>query len=73
MSSGLNIDGGLAAKITVVGLVTYLAEAPPGTLQSAAAWRAQKIDTTTGIIITWASGNAEFNKVATDLTTLVYS
>lgn len=67
------IDGALAMKTTVVGAVTYIAEAVPGTAQSAAAWRVSKIDTTTGTVVTWADGNANFDNVATDLTALTYS
>lgn len=67
------IDGALALKTTIAGSVTYLAEAAPGTTQAASAWRVQKIDTTTGTVITWADGNSNFDNVATDLTALTYS
>ena len=63
----------LATKITVSGAITYIGEAATGTLQATAAWRCQKIDTTTGTVITWADGNGEFDNVATDLTALTYS
>ena len=62
-----------AMKITVVGSITYVAKAPAGTAQSAAAWQAQKIDETTGTVITWAGGVDSFTNVATDLTALIYS
>ena len=75
--SGLAVDQAdsaqLATKITVSGAKTYIAEAAPGTLQATAAWRVQCIDTTTGTVITWADGNAEFDNVATDLTALTYA
>jgi len=61
-----------AAKITIVGSVTYVAKAPAGTLQSEAKWKVKKIDETTGIVITWADGNELYDNVATDLTTLTY-
>lgn len=63
----------LSMKITVVGTVTYIGVAAPGTAQSTAKWQCQKIDETTGVIITWADGNSEFDNVATDLTALTYS
>lgn len=66
-------DSARALKTTVSGAITYLAEAAPGTLQATAAWRCQKIDTTTGTVITWADGNSNFDNVATDLTALAYS
>lgn len=67
------VDGALALKTTVVGAVTYIGEAAPGTAQATAAWRCQKIDTTTGTVITWADGDSNFDNVATDLTALTYS
>jgi hypothetical protein len=62
-----------ALKMTTVGSVDYIGEAAVGTAASAALWRAKKVDSTTGIIITWADGNANFDNSATDLTTLTYS
>lgn len=63
----------LAQKVTVVGSVTYVGIASPGTDTSSALWQAKKIDQTTGTVITWADGNANFDNVATDLTSLTYS
>lgn len=61
-----------ATKITVVGAVTYIAHATPGTAQSTATWRARKIDQTSDTVITWAdSGN--YSQVATDLSALTYT
>jgi hypothetical protein len=62
-----------ALKMTTVGSVDYIGEAAAGTAASSALWRAKKVDSTSGIIITWADGNANFDNVATDLTTLTYS
>ena len=62
-----------ALKMTTVGSVDYVGEAAVGTATSSALWRAKKVDSTTGILITWADGNANFDNVATDLTTLTYS
>lgn len=62
-----------ALKMTTVGSVDYVAEADTGTATSAALWRAKKVDSTTGILITWADGNANFDNSATDLTALTYS
>ena len=79
-AQALEISGGalfsdnrpVALKTTVVGAVTYIGEASPGTTQASANWRAHKVDTTTGTVITWAD-NGKFSQVATDLTTLIYS
>lgn len=62
-----------AIKTTEVGDVTYIAYANPGTAQSAAKWKAMKMDATSGLVITWADGNVNFDNVATDLTALTYS
>lgn len=61
-----------ATKVTIVGLVTYVGIATPGTIQATAKWQVKKIDETTGTIITWADGNANFDNVATDLTALTF-
>ncbi len=62
-----------ALRLTTVGSIDYVGEADTGTATSSALWRAKKVDNTSGIIITWADGNANFDNVATDLTTLTYS
>ena len=63
----------LAIKITESGAVTYVATAAPGTAQSTAKWQAKKIDETSGLVITFADGNGNYDNVATDLTALSYS
>lgn len=65
-------DQALATKITVSGSITYIGESSPGTAQASKSWRCQKIDTTTGTVITWAD-NGEFSQAATDLTALTYA
>ena len=62
-----------ALKMTTVGSVDYIGEATVGTAFATALWRAKKVDSTTGIVITWADGNENFDNSATDLTTLTYS
>jgi hypothetical protein len=64
----------VAKKITVSGDNTYIAIAPIGTSQATAGWQAKKIAVSGGdTTITWADGNANFDNVATDLTSLSYS
>jgi len=41
--------------------VTYIGKAVPGTATSASTWQIQKIDTTSGTVITWADGNGDFD------------
>lgn len=64
---------GYAVKMTVVGAVTYIGKAAAGTAQASALWQCQKIDETSGMIITWADGNVLYDNIATDLTLLSYS
>lgn len=61
-----------ALKMTTVGSIDYVAEADTGTAFATPEWRVKKVDSTTGIVITWADGDEEFNNSATDLTTLTY-
>lgn len=63
----------LAVKVTESGTIKYIGLAAPGTAQSTAKWQAFKVDKTTGTVITYADGNANFDNVATDLTALTYS
>ena len=79
---GLGYDGvnlqrlnanNMSLKITEGSSVTYIAKAAPGTAQSEAKWQAMKMDETSGLVITWADGNSDFDNVATDLTALSYS
>jgi hypothetical protein len=66
-------DGPMALKVTTSGSVTYVGMAAPGSAQSSAVWQCKKIDETTGTVITWADGDANFDNVSTDLTALSYS
>ena len=65
----------MAMKVTTVGNVTYIGKAKTGAAQATAKWQCQKIDSsvTDTVVITWADGNAEFDNIATDLTSLSYS
>jgi len=62
-----------AVKVQTAGTVTYVAKAAIGSDQAAAVWQAKKIDSSSGVAITWADGNADFDNVATDLSLLTYS
>lgn len=63
----------MAVKVTVSGTNTFLALAAPGTAQATAKWQVRKIDTSSGVVITWADGDGNFDNTATDLTALSYS
>lgn len=69
----LNADN-LATKIEVSGDLTYVGIATPGSAQASAVWQCKKIDATGGnTVVTWADGDADFDNVASDLTSLTYS
>lgn len=64
-------EAAFALKIAESGTDTYVAEAAPGTADSTAGWRIQKIDSNGNI--TWKDGNASFDNTATDITTGTFS
>lgn len=43
--------------------VTYIGKAPIGSAVGSSVWQIQKIDETTGTVITWADGDANFDNV----------
>ncbi|RLG43311.1 MAG: hypothetical protein DRN81_06805 [Thermoproteota archaeon] len=53
--------------------VLYLGTASVGTATSAASWKIQKIDTTSGVSITWADGNATADNIWDNRESLSYS
>lgn len=57
----------------VSSTIMYVGEALPGTSSASAAWRIKKIDQTSGLILTWASGDADFDKVWNDRASYIYS
>jgi hypothetical protein len=52
--------------------VIYIGSAISGTLESAAEWQVKKIDTSTGVSITFADSDARFNNVWDNRTSLTY-
>jgi hypothetical protein len=53
--------------------ILYIGEAAVGSATSSPVWRIQKVDTTSGTIITWADGNSLFDNVWDDhATTQIY-
>jgi len=53
--------------------VTYVAEAAIASLGSAAVWRIKKLDEVSGLVITWADGNADFDNIWNNRTSISYS
>jgi hypothetical protein len=58
---------------TTTSNVTYVGVAAPASLTSATSWQVKKIDETTGMVITWADGNTNFDNVWDNRASLTYS
>lgn len=57
----------------VSATLSYIGKAAPGSATSAAVWQIKKVDTTSGTIITWASGSSNFNQIWDNRASLSYS
>jgi hypothetical protein len=73
---GQGLQRSIAQNMAIIvvdeGETQYLAMAAPGTNPTTPKWQARKIDKTTGLIITWADGDSEFDNKADDLLNLNY-
>lgn len=58
---------------TTTANTTYIGKAPIGSATSSAVWQISKLDTSSGLIKTWADGDASFNNVWDDRVSLSYS
>lgn len=74
LQSGLS-ERALATRIddTSTANTTYIGKASIGASASASVWQIAKLDTSSGLIKTWADGDALFNNVWDDRTSLTYS
>lgn len=69
-------EKGLATNVQVNSgdsNIQYVGSAAPGTPTSANTWRIQKIDSTTGTVVTWADGNTNFDNIWDNRESLTYS
>jgi len=53
--------------------VSYVGKAQAGSLVSEAKWQIQKLDESSGTVITWADGDDEFDNIWADRESLSYS
>jgi hypothetical protein len=53
--------------------ILYYGEAAPGSAESSAVWRIQRIDTSSGVTITWPGGSAAYNQAWSNRAILFYS
>ena len=52
--------------VSTVGTATYVCLAAPGTAADTAKWQVFKIDTSSGVVVTYADGDSNFDNIATD-------
>ena len=52
---------------------TYIGKAPIGSATSSAVWQVAKLDTTSGLVKTWADSNASFDNVWDNRASLTYN
>lgn len=48
----------------------FVCRASIGSALSDAVWQIMRVDTTSGIVVTWADGNSNYDNVATDSATV---
>lgn len=53
--------------------ITYIGEADPGSATSASTWRIKRLDSSSGLVVTWANGTADFDKVWNNRASYSYS
>lgn len=53
--------------------ILYVGKSLPGTSQGSASWQIYKINTSSGIVITWADGNSNFDNIWNNRLSLSYS
>lgn len=53
--------------------VTYVGKATTGSSTGSAVWQIQKLDSTSGLVITWADGDSSFDNVWNNRASLSYS
>jgi hypothetical protein len=58
---------------TTTANVTYVGKAPIGTATSSAAWQIKRLDETSGLVVTWADGDANFDNTWDNRASITYS
>lgn len=66
----IRLDDTTTANVTYIGKAALTGSA---IATSSAVWQVQKIDETTGMIITWADGDASFNNIWDNRASLTYA
>lgn len=66
----IRLDDTTTANVTYIGKAALTGSA---IATSSAVWQVQKIDETTGMIITWADGDSSFNNIWDNRASLTYA
>ncbi len=69
----VKIVGEYAIIIAESGVYTYIGKATIGSLTSASVWQIKRLDETSGLVMKWSDGNANFDNKWDDYLTLSYS
>lgn len=60
-------------ELVLSGNITYVGKAILGSITSDPVWQIKKIDETSGISITWADSDSNFDNIMSDCQSLNYS
>ena len=71
--SGDSISYATRIDDTTTPNTTYLGKAPIGSVTSSAVWQIAKLDTSSGLIKTWADASSSFNQVWNNRAGLTYA
>ena len=67
-----NVNSAVRVDDTSTADTVYIGLAPVGSLETLAVWQIKKVATASGMIITWADGDAEFNNIWDNRLSLTY-
>jgi len=67
------IEGEYTIRLVESGDTIYVGKAQIGSATSNNVWRIKKLNTASGLIVTWADGDANFDNIWDNYLTLSYS
>lgn len=67
------LSGDERTEVVVSGLITYVGKAAMTATVAQAVWKIKKVDETTGVSITWADGNTNYDNIFNNYASLTYS
>lgn len=71
--SGEGVAMAVRLDDTTTADVTYIGKAVVGSAEGSAVWQIAKLDTSSGLVKTWADGSASFDNIWSDRASLTYS